>query len=83
MHVLLTAGPIPPDAIVVTRRLPDSLRELITDGLLATSEGAAREDVRAVFAGRAFTIVGSYQYDALRAMLRVRPSAPSSGRAGT
>jgi phosphate/phosphite/phosphonate ABC transporter binding protein len=81
VRVLFTSGPIPPDAIVVTRRLPEELHERITDALLAAGEGSAKADVHTVFAGRAFTIVGSYQYDALRAMLRVKSSGPSSRRA--
>lgn len=81
VRMLLTAGPIPPDAIVITRRLEESLHERITEALLAASEGAVKEHVHTVFSGRSFTIVGSYQYDALRSMLRVRPSGPSSRRA--
>jgi ABC-type phosphate/phosphonate transport system substrate-binding protein len=81
VRVLLTAGPIPPDAIVITRRVDESVRERITDALLGASEAEAKEPVRSVFAGRSFTIVGSYQYDALRSMLRVKPSGPSSRRA--
>ena len=53
----------------------------VTDALLAASEGPASAHVHAVFAGRSFTIVGGYQYEALRTMLRVRPSSPSNRRA--
>jgi len=81
VRMLLVAGPIPPDAIVITRRLSDDLHERITDALLATSEGATQEHMQKVFAGSSFTIVGSYQYDALRTMLRVKASGPSSRRA--
>lgn len=66
IRVLITAGPIPPDAIVVARTVPEAMHEKITDALLTM---AMREHVLALFAGRGFVLVGRYQYDGLKKLL--------------
>ncbi len=69
VRILVTAGPIPPDVIVVSRGLAEP--ELITEALIAVaSSPTTSDDVRSLFAGRGFVMVGSYQYDGLRAMLQ-------------
>ncbi|MGZ3424211.1 MAG: phosphate/phosphite/phosphonate ABC transporter substrate-binding protein [Polyangiales bacterium] len=69
VRILATAGPIPPDVIVVSKRVPDALQESIVEGLVSVG---ADEDVRDLFAGNGFVLVGRYQYDGLRALLQHR-----------
>jgi phosphonate transport system substrate-binding protein len=69
VRILVTAGPIPPDVIVIAKTV--TAPELITEALIAVaSSPATSDDVHALFAGRGFVMVGSYQYDGLRSMLR-------------
>ncbi|MBI2391927.1 MAG: phosphate/phosphite/phosphonate ABC transporter substrate-binding protein [Deltaproteobacteria bacterium] len=71
VRILATAGPIPPDVVVVSRKLPESLHDELSDVLVALGQApSTRDDVRAVFAGHGFVLVGSYQYDALRSLWR-------------
>lgn len=69
VRILVTAGPIPPDVIVVSRGVAEP--DLLTEALIAVaSSPATSDDVHSLFAGRGFVMVGSYQYDGLRAMLQ-------------
>lgn len=62
VRVLATAGPIPPDVIVIANTIDDAMHDRITDALLAM---ATRAHVLSLFAGRGFVLVGRYQYEEL------------------
>ena len=66
IRILATAGPIPPDVIVIARAVPEAMQDKVTESLLAM---AMREHVLALFGGRGFVLVGRYQYEALRKLL--------------
>jgi phosphate/phosphite/phosphonate ABC transporter binding protein len=79
VRILVTAGPIPTDAIVVSRRLEESKRRHLVDALMKVSVAAATRDlVRRLFSGEGFVYVGASQYEPLRALLTA--SAPSSAK---
>lgn len=76
VRILATAGPIPPDVIVVSRELAEGVLEQITESLLVVASAlATSEYVRALFRGHGFVMVGSYQYDGLRSLLKSSASA--------
>lgn len=68
IRVLATAGPIPPDAIVIGESVPEATHYAIVEALLAV---ATREHVRSLFGGRGFVLVGDYQYEELGKMVRM------------
>ncbi len=71
VRTIMITGTIPPDAIVASTHVAEPERERLTEALLAiASDERTSAHVRALFAGRGFVLVGSYQYAALRAMLR-------------
>lgn len=53
VHVIATIGPIPADAIVISRRAPDAVREACTRALLSLS-GAATAAARSLFRAERF-----------------------------
>jgi phosphonate transport system substrate-binding protein len=67
IRVLATAGPIPPDAIVVSRAVPEETYDKIVEALLALG---SREYVQPLFGGHGFVLVGDYQYEDLAKMLQ-------------
>jgi phosphonate transport system substrate-binding protein len=69
VRILATAGPIPPDVIVVSQRVPEAMHESIVEALVSLER---RDDVLDLFAGSGFVLVGRYQYDGLRELLRHR-----------
>jgi ABC-type phosphate/phosphonate transport system substrate-binding protein len=75
VRILATAGPIPPDVIVVSRSAPELVQEQLGDALIDVSTDAtSRDAVESLFAGRGFVLVGRYQYDDLRKLVSARES---------
>lgn len=67
VRILATAGPIPPDVIAMSSAVPASMHDPIVEALVSLGRS---DEVADLFAGSGFVLVGRYQYDGLRELLR-------------
>ncbi len=80
VRILATAGPIPPDAIVMSKGLDEARRKRLADALMRASvTHGSREIVTRLFSGEGFLHVTRTQYDSVRRMM---VDSRRGGRAG-
>src|SRR5690606_30236350 len=67
VRIITTAGPIPPDAIVVANTVDGHRRDRIASALVRVAvQGATRDMVTSLFSGEGFLLATASQYEPLR-----------------